>query len=283
MTGRVSISGGWYQIAACRQRSLRTGCRYRCTPEFVALGSYHPPLHDKCCNTSTKAGRPRKLGVHESRLCAYRFSIPFRVTVYRQSSEPRAPWRPGQSPIGVKQLRISRIHPGQVHAGNTTSRRRHPHRDGRREAVRENRGKDRPAGMTEGFHYTEYGLDYVWLTSAHDVSLSRHAARALRWSLVRREASRAPRSGSYCRRPGGRCQRAVGPGPAAAGFATSGGALPRASLPLVVLDLPGIVVLRRRPVRCPPGGSHRGGRPLLVDHEGDREGADHVGADDERQ
>jgi hypothetical protein len=38
--------------------------------------------------------------------------------------------------------------------------------------------------MTEGFHRTEYGLDYVWLTSAHNVSLSRHAACALRWILL---------------------------------------------------------------------------------------------------
>src|SRR6202044_923897 len=38
-----------------------------------------------------------------------------------------------------------------------TSRYRHPHRGGRREAVHEDREIDRSAGMTEGFHHTNYG------------------------------------------------------------------------------------------------------------------------------
>jgi SAM-dependent methyltransferase len=144
--------------------------------------------------------------------------------------------------------------------------------------------------MTEGFHHTEYGLDYLWLTSAHDVTLSRRAARAVRWIRLSCGSAWAPgpfpehcdplaarlllpdpevdaltRAEADCIMAG--AVRLLFVLPAHTGLTAETGpasGLARAVVWVILPAPPGDVV-------SAPGGSHRGGRPLLVDHEGDRE------------
>jgi DNA-binding transcriptional regulator YiaG len=82
--------------------------------------------------------------------------------------------RRGPSAADPRQCQRVEGHRRQAHAGNTGSQRRHTHRNRQREALRENHGMDGLARMTEGFHYTDCGLDYVYLTSGYTIHQTDH-------------------------------------------------------------------------------------------------------------